>query len=150
MNDRDQSLQDAFDRHLRGEGPPPETDDDPEAAAYQMVFAALSEEPEGDLPDDFAERVADRVGLSSEPAVAWADLLLLLLALAGFGGTLVAFPTVLGVLTESAQVTLRLIQVASSTLRFDVILAVGLVLAVTLAFDTLLSRWRPARRALST
>jgi hypothetical protein len=37
MTDRDRDLQDAFDRAVRGEGAPPDTDHDPEAAAYEVV-----------------------------------------------------------------------------------------------------------------
>lgn len=150
MTDRDHSLQDAFDRHLRGDAPPPDTNGDPEATAYKAVYAALNEEPEGDLPDDFAERVADRAGLTAEPVVSWAELLLLLLAISGFGAILVTSPSVLGTLQESLHILLRPLERLAASIRLDVLLATGLVLALTIAFDSLLPRWRPTRRAFST
>lgn len=150
MTDRDQSLQEAFDRHLRGDGPPPDTEGDPEASAYQLVYAALNEEPEGDLPNNFAERVADRVGISAEPVVTGAEILLLFLAVAGFGAALVAFPSVLITLLDSLHALLLAVQDVSSAVRLDVVLATGFVLVLTLLFDSFLRHWRPARRAFST
>ncbi|PSQ54862.1 MAG: hypothetical protein BRD28_01435 [Bacteroidetes bacterium QH_10_64_37] len=44
MTNRDRDLQDAFDRHLHGDGPRPGTTDDLEAAAYGAVYATLNEE----------------------------------------------------------------------------------------------------------
>lgn len=146
MTDRDQSLQDAFDRYFQGDGSRPDTDD-PDAAAYQMVFDALHEEPEGDLPDDFAERLADRVGVGAEPSIVWADVLLLFLAVAGIGATLVAMPSVSTILNETVWVIVRSVQDLSASVRLDVIAAVGLVLALTLGLDALLRRGRRLRRA---
>lgn len=146
MTDRDQSLQDAFDRYFQGDGSPPDTDD-PDAAAYQMVFDALHDEPEGDLPEDFAEQVADRVGVGEEPAIAWIDVVLLFCAVAGLGATLVVLPSVSTILNETVWVIVRSVQDLSASVRLDVIAAVGLVLVLTLGLDALLGRWRPLRRA---
>jgi len=150
MTDRDHSLQDEFDRHFRGNGSPPDTNNDPEAAAYQMVFEVLHEEPEGDLSDDFAEQVADRVGVGTEPSIVWSDVLLLFLAVAGLSATIVVMPSVETMLQETVWVLLRSVETLSATVRLDVIGAAGLVLALTLGADALLRRWTPHRHAPST
>jgi len=147
MTDHDHSLQDDFDRHFRGNGAPPETENDPDAAAYATVFAALQEEPEGDLSPDFAEQVADRVGVGTEPAIAWSDILLLFLAVAGLGATLVVLPSTSTLLDTTVWTILRSVQDLSVYVRLDVIAAIGLVLALTLGLDRLLGNWRPPRRA---
>lgn len=143
MTNRDRDLQEAFDRHLRGDAPPPETDDDPEAAAYEVVYATLNEEPEGDLSDDFAERVADRVDLSPEPGMGWAEILLLLLIIAGAGAGLVWAPPTLAGLQQSVGDLLMSLQDVSRAVRLDVIFATALVLILTIGFDALLNRLRP-------
>ncbi|MFP4228281.1 MAG: hypothetical protein ACLFTE_05565, partial [Salinivenus sp.] len=130
MTDRDRHLQDAFDRHLRGDGPPPDTDD-PEAAAYHHVYAVLGEAPEGDLPEEFAEQVADRVGLAPAPAIPWIEIVLLFLVVAGLGTGLVMLPSLAGPLQESLQVGLRAVHRLSTGLRLDVLGAVVLVLVLT-------------------
>lgn len=150
MTDRDQSLQEAFDRHLRGDGPVPDTQGDPEAAAYQRVYAALREEPDGDLPNNFAEQVANRVGLSSEPVVSVAELLLLLVALAGFGAAVVTNPSLLAALLEGVDALSRTVQQVSVSVRLDVLFATGFVLVLTVLFDRFLSQWHLAPRAVST
>lgn len=146
MTDPNHSLQDEFDRHFRGDGPPPETDD-PEAAAYHVVFSALQEEPEGDLPDNFAEQVADRVGVGREPALAWTDLLLLFLAAAGLGIAALLMPSSFAPFWESLTLVPETVQTLSTYVRLDVLVAVGLVLTATLGLDALLARWTPLRRA---
>lgn len=147
MNDRDQFLQDEFDRHFRGNGSPPDTENDPEAAAYEMVFSALQEEPDGDLPDDFAEQVADRAGVRTAPSIVWGDVVLLFLAIAGLGATLVVMPSVSTVFQETIGVIGRSLRTLSAHIRVDIVAAAGLVLIVTLGLDALLSRWPSLRRA---
>mgnify|MGYP006279765539 CR=1 FL=1 len=146
MTDRDQQLQDAFDRHLRGDAPPPDTTD-PEAAAYQQVYAVLGEPPDGDLPDDFAEGVADRVGIGTAPTTSWVEIVLLFLAVAGLGTGLVMLPSLTGTLYESLYTTLRAFNQLSSTLRLDIVGAAGLVLLLTLVADALWTHEPPLRRA---
>ena len=152
MTDRDHSLQDEFDRHFRGDGPPPDTDD-PEAAAYEAVFAALHEEPDGDLSDNFAEQVADRVGLASNvergpsPALVWSDVLLVFLAVAALGATLVLMPSVQTILQETLWVVVRSLNDISAYVRLDVVASIGLALLLTLGLDLFLRRWHPRRRA---
>jgi len=149
MTDRDQDLQDAFDRHLRGEGPPPDTENDPDAAAYETVYAALSEAPEGSLPDTFAEQVAGRVGLAPESGMGWAEILLLLLIIAGAGAGLVWMPpTVAGIQQTLGDIAV-LFQDLSRTVRLDIILASVLVLLVTIGLDTFLKRLRPGHPPMS-
>ena len=149
MTPPNDDLQDQFDRHFRGDGPPPDTDD-PEAAAYRVVFSVLEEEPEGDLPDDFAEQVADRVGVGTDPAWAWSDLLLLLLVVAGLGATVAFMPSSFLAAFQDAATTLgRAVDTLSSVLRRDVVVAIGLVLALTAGFDRLLEGWIPRRRVPS-
>lgn len=142
MTNHDRDLQEAFDRHLRGEGPPPETDDDPEAAAYEVVYATLGQEPEGDLPDDFAEQVADRVEVSSEPAMGWGEIFLLFLVIASAGAGLVWMPPTLAGVQQSLGDILMSLQDLRGTLRFDVIVASTLVLILTIGLDALLYRLR--------
>lgn len=147
MTDRDQSLQDAFDRHFRGDGPSPDTHENPEAAAYQVVFSALGEEPEGRLPDNFAEQVADQAGLRTTRTIAWSDVVLLFLAVASLGATLVVMPSVATVFQETAVVIVQSLQDLSTHVRLDILVAAGLVLVATIGLDQLLNEWRPLRRA---
>jgi len=149
MTDRDRDLQDAFDRHLRGEGPLPATDDDPEAAAYEAVYAALSEAPEGALPDTFADQVADRVGLSPEPGMGWAEILLLLLIIAGAGAGLVWMPPTLAGLQQTLGEFAALFQDLSRTVRLDVIFASVLVLLLTIGLDAFFKHLRPGHPHIS-
>jgi hypothetical protein len=149
MTHRDRDLQDAFDRHLRGDGPPPETDDDPEAAAYEAVYATLSEEPEGTLPDDFAEQVADRAGFAPEPGASWAEILLLFLLIAGAGAGLVLMPPTLAGIQQSVGDLLLALQDLSGTVRIDIILASALVLLLTIGFDLLFHRLRPGHHTMT-
>jgi hypothetical protein len=149
MTDRNDDLQDEFDRHFRGDGPPPRTDGDPEAAAYKVVFSVLEEEPEGDLSDDFAEQVADRVGVGTEPAIAWSDVVLLFLLVAALGATIVLMPSSLTTVQETTALILRAVQSLSIYVRLDVVAAVGGVLALTVGLDQLLKKWSPLRRAPS-
>jgi hypothetical protein len=146
MTDRNDDLQDEFDRHFRGDGPPPDADA-PDAAAYQVVFSVLEEEPEGDLPDDFAERVADRVGVGTEPAIAWSDVVLLFLLVAGLGTAVVFTPSsFVTAFQETATTVGQALNTLSSVMRLDVVAAVGLVLALTAGLDRLLDRQVPRRR----
>ena len=102
---------------------------------------------EGELPDGFAGQVADRVGVGTEPSIAWIDVVLLFFAVAGLGATLAVMPSVSTTLNETVWVILRPVQDLSASLRLDVIAAVGLVLILTVGLDSLLGRWRPPRRA---
>ena len=149
MTDRDRDLQDAFDRHLRGEGPPPTTDDDPEAAAYEAVYAALSEAPEGSLPDTFADEVATRVGLAPDPGMGWAEILLLLLIIAGAGAGLVWMPPTLAGVQQTLGEFAALFQDLSRTVRLDIILASVLVLLLTIGLDAFFKRLRPGHPPMS-
>ncbi len=149
MTNRDRDLQDAFERHLRGDAPPPETDDDPEAAAYEAVYATLSEEPEGELSDNFAEQVADRAGFSAEPGMGWAEILLLLLIIAGAGAGLVWMPPTLAGIQQSVGDLLMSFQEVSNAVRLDIILGSALVLLLTIGLDALLNRLRPGHHFLT-
>lgn len=149
MTNRDRDLQDTFDRHLRGDDPPPETDEDPEAAAYEAVYAALGEEPDGDLRDDFAEQVADRAGFTPESGVNWAEILLLFLLIAGAGAGLVLMPPTLAGVQQSVGDLLLSLQDLSSMVRVDIILASTLVLLLTIGLDALFRRVRPGRHTLT-
>jgi hypothetical protein len=153
MTDRDHSLQDDFDRHFRGDGPPPDTGDDPEAAAYHAVFSALHEAPEGTLSEDFGEQVADRVGLRRPPALLpsllWSDVLLIFLAVAALGASLVLLPATLQHLQSVVATSAQALEALAVHVRLDIVLAAGLVLAATLGLDALLGRWAPLRRAPS-
>lgn len=147
MNNRDQFLQDEFDRHFRGNGSAPDTENDPDAAAYQLVFSALQEEPEGNLPADFAERVADRAGVGVAPSIVWGDVVLLFVAIAGLGATLVVMPSVSTVFQETFGVIGQSLETLSTHIRLDILGAAGLVLLLTFGLDALFSRWPSLRRA---
>lgn len=149
MTDRDRELQDAFDRSLRGDGSPPNTDDDPEAAAYEAVYSTLSEEPEGDLPDDFKYKVANRVGLEPAPGMSWVEILLVLLAIAGAGAGLVQMPPTWAGFQRSVGQILMALQDVSGTFRLDVVVAALLVLVITIGFDAFLTRWRPGHSSMT-
>jgi hypothetical protein len=150
MTDHDQHLQDAFDRSLRGDGPPPEVDDDSEAAAYQQVYAVLGEEPAGDLPENFAEQVADRVGIGTVSSIAWGEIILLFALVAGVGASLVMLPSLAGPLVEGLRDGVRILQTLSTDVRLDVLGAAGLVLLLTLLADALWRRWPRLRRVSTT
>lgn len=147
MNDRDHSLQDEFDRHYRGDGPLPNTGDDPDAAAYQVIFSTLHEEPAEDLPDDFAEQVAQRVGMGTARTFLWTNVVLLFLAVAGLGAALVLMPSSLTFFQETLTLIVQSVQTLSTYVRIDVLIAVTLVLALTVGLDRLLTEWVPLRRA---
>jgi hypothetical protein len=150
MTNRDRDLQEAFDRHLRGEDSPPDINDDPEAKAYEVVYATLSEEPKGqDLPDDFAEQVADRAGFSPESGMGVAEILLLFLLIAGAGAGLVLMPPTLAGVQQSVGDLLLSLQDLSGRVRLDVILASALVLILTAGFDLLLNRLRPEHHTMT-
>lgn len=150
MTDRDRDLQDAFDRHLRGDAPPPETDDDPEASAYEAVYAALGEAPEGTLPDQFAEQVADRAGLTPEPSMGGTEIALLLLIIAGAGAGLVWMPPRFAGLRQGLGELVLSLQALSGAVRGDVLLASALAFFLTVGLDALLHRWRPGPSSLSS
>lgn len=149
MTDRDQQLQDAFDRHLHGDAPLPEGDD-PEAAAYRQVYAVLGEEPAGDLPSNFAEQVADRVGIGTVPSVAWVEIALLFVLVAGVGASIVMLPSLSGPLVDGLQDGVRIVLAFSTDVRLDVLGAAGLVLVLTLLADALWRRWPRLRRVSTT
>jgi hypothetical protein len=142
MTDRDRDLQEAFDRHAEGEGPPPALDT-PEAAAYHTVYAALHEPPEGDLPDDFAHQVARRAGGAPEPSMSGVEMIALPLLIAAAGAGLVLMPPSLAGLQQTVASLLMALQDVSVTVRVDVVLATALVLMLTLGLDGLLNRFRP-------
>ena len=148
MTNRDRELQNAFDRHLRGDGPPPETDGDPEAAAYEAVYAGLEEVPEGELPNDFAQRVADRVDMAPESGMGWAEILLLFLLVAGAGAGLVLMPPTLAGMQQSLGTLLLSFQDLSEAVRIDIIVASTLVLILTIGLDALLRRLRMGPRSM--
>lgn len=80
------------DRELQDRAQRPETGDDrelppaerEEVALYRELFAILGEEPDFELPPDFAARVADRVRRQAEPTTDWLPLVATLLLGGGF------------------------------------------------------------------
>lgn len=149
MTDRDRELQDAFDRYLSGDGSRPDTEDNPEAAAYEAVYSTLSEEPEGDLSADFKYKVANRVGLQPEPGMNWVEILLVLLAIAGAGAGLVQMPPTWAGFERSVGQILMALQDVSATFRLDIVVAALLVLVITIGFDSFLRRWRPGHTSMT-
>ena len=113
------------------------------------MYAALNEEPEEkDLPDDFAEQVADRAGFVPESGMNWAEILLLFLLIAGAGAGLVLMPPTPAGVQQGVSDLLMALQDLSGRVRLDVIIASVLVLAATIGFDFLLNRLRPGHHTM--
>lgn len=150
MTDSDESLQDRIERHVRGDASMADMEDDPDAAAYETVFSALEEEPEGTLPEDFSARVANRVGLGPEPVLRWIDLLPLVLAVVALPLLHTIYPAATAPLSESVDVLIRGTQALSEHVRLDVLAATTLVFLLTVAIDAVVSRLPSLERVPST
>jgi hypothetical protein len=188
----DRELQDFFDRRAAGDGNAPEVRADgasaappgdaaPEdVAAYRVLYDALADPATHGLsarhlPDDFAERVADRVGLrpslsrdraparpahtasrsGSSPSRSWSDALpgLEAASAAGMLAALVVMALFLpgfgDVLHSAASITLGSLQAVTDTaapVRTDVLGAASLALLLALLADRLFSHFRLPRR----
>jgi hypothetical protein len=118
--------------------------------AYRRVFAALEEPPAFALPDDFAQRVAERASRQTASERAWAEWLLGAAAAAIGVMGLVAFGQ--PALEPAAQ---RLAAAGAEVIRSiaparpGLVLAIGLALAAAAALDRLLARRRPEASAIT-
>ncbi len=139
----DHELQDLLDRIERDdatESVPDAVADSPDLRAYQMLYQALGEEPDGELSPDFAERVADRVMPAPEaerfPWLEWiAPPMALIVA---FIATMLMIPTVLQTGAAALELMLDPLQTAWSTYRLDIMLAVGAILLLVDGIDRFL------------
>jgi hypothetical protein len=174
MPDLDRLLQDYFDRRQQdGAGEPPADADEADLAAYRLVYESLSEPPEGDdLPADFAESVADRVGLDREPAAGrepasdrlrapsraarpaagsrsrrqWSDELPIAALLVASVVALLFFPiswSSLGATFAGGLASLaKTLGTFVGPARLDILAAAAAALGATGAADALLRRWK--------
>lgn len=134
----DQELQDLLDRldadggaaATPGADVPDKTQRD--LHAYRMVYAALEDEPDGTLPPDFAERVADRViPAPATERLPWLETILPPLALvAAFVATLLLMPTVSQAGANALQLLLEPLAALNDTVRLDIALVAGTALLV--------------------
>lgn len=137
----DRELQDLLDRLAREGGEPadapePDVEDHADWKAYQVLYAALEEEPDGTLPPDFAEQVADRVMPATAPATAkeqfpWLEWILPPLALvAAFVATLLLMPALSPMGAAAVQQIVEPFSTLQTTLRLDIAFTAGAALLV--------------------
>lgn len=149
----DKELQDVLDQlglgGAREARRPDDTDDrDTDFRAYQLLYDALEEEPDGTLPPHFAQQVVDRVmpahALESVaeryPWIEW--VLPPLVLVAAFVATFLLLPTATQTGAESLQRLIEPMQVIWTTLRLDLVLAAGGTLLLVGLFDRLFRRAR--------
>ena len=128
MMERDEEIQDALDRGAARTAP------DAGEAAYQVVFAALREDPGFALPQDFAEAMTARLmpaRVRASPFERYVLPVLMLVACA------MGVPTVLGVLGGALG---RVAGPAGGGAGLQTVAAVALVVAVLAAADRLARR----------
>jgi hypothetical protein len=150
----DQELQDLLDRLGRDGGEP--AGDAPDApvpeektrdlSAYRMLYAALADEPDGALPNDFAQRVADRVMPAEALSTAaerfpWLEWVLPpLLLVAAFVATLLLMPAVSQSGAEAIRLVLNPLSTLWTQLRLDIVLMAGTALLVASFVDRFVLR----------
>jgi hypothetical protein len=155
----DQELQDLLDRLGAHDDAPDEAAVPDEKArdlnAYRMVYAALEDEPDGALPRNFAQQVANRVMPAEVLSTAaerfpWLEWVLPpLLLVAAFVATLLLMPTVSQSGAEAIQLLLNPLASLWTQLRLDIALVAGSALLVISFVDRFLLRtW--FRRGLMT
>ena len=150
----DQELQDLLDRLSRDGGESVSDASDasvPEEqgrdfSAYRMVYAALSDEPDGALPNDFAQQVANRVMPAEALSTAaerfpWLEWVLPpLLLVAAFVATLLLMPTVSQSGAQAMQLVLNPLATLWTQLRLDLALMAGTALLVISFVDRFVLR----------
>ena len=150
----DQELQDVLDRLGRDGGAPaghaPDAsvpdDDARDLNAYRTLYAALADEPDGDLPRDFAQRVADRVMPAEALSTAaerfpWLEWVLPpLLLVAALVATLLLMPTVSQSGAQAMQLVLNPLASLWTQLRLDIALTAGTALLVISFVDRFVLR----------
>ncbi len=130
----DRELQDLLDRLARGDGEPadaPAPEDAADWKAYRLIYAALEEEPAGDLPGDFAERVADRVmpPAAATERIPWLEWMLPpLVLIAAFVATLLLMPAVAQTGAEALQLVVDPLSSLWTQFRLDLVLTAGAAL----------------------
>lgn len=138
MTDQElQDLLDRLDREETNEPIPDEVADSSDFRAYQILYEALDDEPEGDLSPDFAERVADRVMPTPETErIPWLEWIAPPLALiAAFIATMLLIPTVMQTGATALELVLDPLRTAWTTFRLDLVLAVGVILLLVNGLD---------------
>lgn len=134
----DHELQDLLDRIERKDASEPIPDDvadSPDLRAYQMLYQALGDEPDGELSPDFAERVADRV-MPAPERIPWLEWIAPPMALiVAFIATLLMIPTVLQTGAAALELMLDPVRTAWTTYRLDLVLSVGAILLLVNGID---------------
>ena len=128
MMERDEEIQDALDRGIARAAA------DPDEAAYQLVFAALREDPGFALPQDFADTMAARLmpaRVRASPYERYVLPVLMLVACA------MGIPVVLGVLGRALG---RVAGPAAESSGLQTLAVVALVVALLAAADRLARR----------
>ncbi len=156
----DQELQDVLDRlgTQHGDANKAAVPDDQERdlRAYRMVFAALEDEPEGTLPRNFAQQVADRVMPAEALSTAaerfpWLEWVLPpLLLVAAFVATLLLMPTVSQSGAEAMRLLLDPLASLWVQLRLDIALVAGSALLIISFVDRFVLRTWFRRGLLAT
>ena len=156
----DQELQDVLDRlgTQHGDANKAAVPDDQERdlKAYRMVFAALEDEPEGTLPRNFAQQVADRVMPAEALSTAaerfpWLEWVLPpLLLVAAFVATLLLMPTVSQSGAEAMRLLLDPLASLWVQLRLDIALVAGSALLIISFVDRFVLRTWFRRGLLAT
>lgn len=156
----DQELQDLLDRLGAHDGDADETavpdEQERDLKAYQMVYAALNDEPEGSLPSNFAQQVVDRVmpaeALSTiAERFPWLEWVLPpLLLVAAFVVTLLLMPTVSQSGAAAMQLLLNPLAALWKQLRLDIALVAGSALLVVSFVDRFVLRTWFRRGLLTT
>jgi hypothetical protein len=150
----DQELQDLLDRLGRDGGAPANTtsdasvpnDKERDLKAYRLLYAALEDEPDGDLPSDFAQQVANRVMPAEALSTAaerfpWLEWVLPpLLLVAAFVATLLLMPTVSQSGAQAMQLVLNPLASLWIQLRLDIALMAGTALLVISFVDRFVLR----------
>lgn len=148
----DKELQDFLDqlgpRGAREASRPDTEDGDLDFRAYQLLYDALEDEPEGALPPNFAQQVANRVMPahaleSAAERFPWLEWVLPPVVLvAAFVATFLLLPTATQTGAESLQLLLDPMQQIWTTLRLDIVLSAGGTLLLIGLFDRLFRRTR--------
>lgn len=157
----DQELQDFLDRLGRDSSAPAEdasvpNDDARDLNAYRTLYAALADEPDGDLPRDFAQRVAHRVMPAEALSTAaerfpWLEWVLPpLLLVAAFVATLLLMPTVSQSGMQAVQLVLNPLASLWVQLRLDIALMAGTALLVISFIDRFVLRTWFQRNLVTT
>lgn len=140
----DRELQDALDRLARSAeapAPPPDGERSADWKAYRLLYTTLEGEPDGSLPHDFAQQVADRVMPAEALAPAaerfpWIEWVLPPLVLVvAFVTTLLLMPAVAQTGGEALQLVLNPLSALWTHFRLDIVLSAAAALLIVYVVD---------------